>query len=463
MLKLLIIICTGLLVYDCCAQESSADAFKNEMRHLRSSSHYSVTRQFIVLDPGPPDIYARPVVVVATNVVHLDPSLLTVSCERVKKALLTELGIGDQWQGKITVQTHPKQKMDEGVTITSSVYLNKWSYRVDLPERMEAPKLVTAMVQVLLLEMANRNSQGRSAEIPVWLTEGLARQLILSSEVGLVIRSPGPDTYGFAVSRELRDERRIHPLTGAHEELHQFPPLTLHELSWPQEGQLRGAYGETYRSSAQLLVYDLLALPNGRTLMSNFINALPLYLNWQIAFRTAFQSQFATQRDFEKWWALRLVSFTGRDLSNIWSPEESFKKIDEIIRPSVQVRTAEDELPLRSEVSLQTIILEWDFLMQSQVLEVKIKQLGMLRTQVSQDTVTLVDNYRKVLEGYLKERNKGWFARLGRRQSTPGLDKVAQQITGQLDLLDREREQLRPKLTPGDTAGVEVGSRLLSH
>src|SRR4051812_39102061 len=107
MLKLLNIICAGLLVYTCRAQENSADAFKSEMRHLRSSSHYSVTRQFIVLDPGPPDIYARPIVSVATNVIYLDPSLLVVSCERIKAALLKQLDASDQWQGKITLQTHP--------------------------------------------------------------------------------------------------------------------------------------------------------------------------------------------------------------------------------------------------------------------------------------------------------------------------------------------------------------------
>jgi hypothetical protein len=470
MFKCLTIVCAGLLTYECAAQVKAPDSFASELQHLRSSTHYSVTRQFVVLDPGPPDIYARPMVVANTNLLRVDPSLLAVSCERIKRALLTELGLPDQWQGKVTLQTHPVRSMGEEVVVTSTRYENQWSYRVDLPDRMETGKLVSAMVQVLLLEMANRSSDGRPAEIPLWLTEGMARQLILSSEVSLVIQAPGKDVVWFrgestiaGVSRVLRDERKEHPLKDAHEDLSQLPPLTLHELSWPKDDQLRGESGEAYRSSAQVLVYNLLALPNGRALMSQFISELPHHLNWQIAFRTAFQSEFATQRDFEKWWALRLVNFTGRDLSNIWPLDEGLRKLDEVVRPSVQVRMAADELPLRSEVSLQTIVSEWDFVRQAQVLEVKITQLTMLRGQVPQEMVTLVDDYRKVLEEYLKKRNRGWFARLVQSQSTPGLDKVARQITGQLDLLDRQREQMRPKAKPVDTVKLEPAGNSVSH
>jgi hypothetical protein len=469
MFKWLTIICAGLFVYESAAQVKSPDMFASELQHLRSSTHYSVTRQFIVFDPGPPDVYTRPMVVANTNQLLLDPSLLTVSCERIKKALLTELGLRDQWQGKITLQTHPIRSIGEEVVVTSTRYANQWNYRVDLPERMEAGKLVSAMVQVLLLEIANRSSEGRSAEIPLWLTEGMARQLILSSDVDLVIQAPGKEVLWFSgastvagVSRLMRDERMQHPLKDAHEDLSQLPPLTLYELSWPKDNQLRGEYGEAYRSSAQVLVYDLLALPNGRALMTQFISQLPDHLNWQIAFRTAFQPEFATQRDFEKWWALRLVNFTGRDLSNIWPLDESLRKLDEVVRPSVQVRMAADELPLRSEVNLQTIVSEWDFVKQAEVLDIKIKQLTMLRGQVAHELVPLVDGYRKILEEYLQKRNKGWFARLIPGQTTPGLDKVARQINGQLDLLDRQREQMGPKTKPGDTVQIERSGNSVS-
>src|ERR1043166_3369278 len=39
--------------------------------------------------------------------VRLDPTLLAVSCERVKSALLEELGMKDQWRGKILVVLDP--------------------------------------------------------------------------------------------------------------------------------------------------------------------------------------------------------------------------------------------------------------------------------------------------------------------------------------------------------------------
>lgn len=466
MLKWLIIIYAGLWVWTAGAQDNSADTFFYEVQKLKASTHYSLSRQFVVLAPeGPKSLSRR--LVVTNNLVEMDPSFLTVSCERIKKALLQQLGARDQWKGNIIFQAHPFRNVDEPVIVTSTRYGDGWNYKVSLPDRLEPSRLVSATVQVLLLEMANRHSD-RSVEVPLWLTEGLARQLFLSRDVYLVVQPPGEDVLWFrgeasvvAVSRELRDERKTNALAQAHAELKEVAPLTFDELSWPREGTLKGQYEEAYKSSAQLLVQELLTLPNGRASMGHFISNLSQYLNWQIAFRTAFQSHFATQRDLEKWWTLKVVNFTGRNLENMWSTEDSIKKLDEVVRPPVQIRLAADELPMQSEVSLQLIIQEWDFVRQTQILQNKIQQLNLLRHRVSPETVALTDGYRKVIEFYLKKRDKAGFSRTARRQSTPGLDKVAQQTVSELDLMDAERELLRPKHGrnndhKGETASVPV-------
>ncbi len=69
-------------------------------------------------------------------------------------------------------------------------FKNGWQYRVDLPNVVERPRYVRAIVQVLLLELANRTAQGRGAEIPLWLVEGFSQLLLASSEVEIILPPP---------------------------------------------------------------------------------------------------------------------------------------------------------------------------------------------------------------------------------------------------------------------------------
>src|SRR6266853_881710 len=47
-----------------------------------------------------------------TNFVHLDPTLLTVSCERIKQILYRELGAKAPWSGKIFLRLYPTRTGD---------------------------------------------------------------------------------------------------------------------------------------------------------------------------------------------------------------------------------------------------------------------------------------------------------------------------------------------------------------
>ncbi len=438
------------------AQIDLPEAFRNSLKRAAAGPRSSLSGQFVIYEPT--DTFLRPVPLdgaARSNYVRVEASLLAVTCERVKKALLAELQTPDQWRGKISLSLHRARSLDEMVVISSTQNGTDWSYFMDLPDTLEPARLVSATVNVLLLEMANRNSE-RSAEIPTWLAEGLARQLIRSSAVPLVLDQPAPGRPGISASFLQSEGVRRDPLATANEELRAHPPLTLDELTWPADGQLVGEAGESYRSSAQLFVHELTQLDQGRACLRAMVGELARHLNWQMAFLDAFKAHFKTQLELEKWWALRLVTFTGRDLAQAWPAAESWDKLDEIVRPAVEVRTAMNELPLRTQLNLQTIIREWDFAQQAGVLAQKIQQLFVLRMRVSQDLVSLVDDYRQVLDGYMKARAK---SSTGRR-AIMGLDKIARETIAQLDPLDARREELRPVQQSVQSADANI---VLTH
>ncbi|NJL18954.1 MAG: hypothetical protein HC901_01190 [Bdellovibrionaceae bacterium] len=69
---------------------------------------------------------------------------------------------------------------------------------------------------------------------------------------------------------------------------------------------------------------------------------------------------FPNQLAVEKWWTLQQVYFAGRDPLQLWTPEESWRRLDQALRTSVAIRGKLTELPVRADVSLQAIIREWE-------------------------------------------------------------------------------------------------------
>ncbi len=460
------------------------DAFRDDLLALNARTHVSSSRQFIIRDA--PDtgqaplkldnakplqaLHAGPGMTITleellgsrpgSKYARLNPASLTMSCERIKQALLTELGAHDQWRGKIHLDLRQARSPDETILVAPTVFFGNWDYHVSLPDVLERPRVVMITVEMLLLEMANQDSE-RSAEIPAWLTQGLTRELMFSCDSDLVLERP-EQSISSANMIEVNSKldvswRRADPLKVAHEELRDVPPLTLDELSWPKPGQFEGQAGEIYRSCAQLFVHELLQFKDGRECLRAMVRELSQHLNWQLAFRDAFRSHFASQLEIDKWWALKLVEFTGRDLSQTWPSDVSWWKLDEIVHPIAEVRTEAKNLPVRTEVSLQTIIREWDFARQAGVLHEREQQLQMLRTRVSQELVYLVDDYRRTLEGYLEKKDNVGFSLTGRKAAL-GSDKNARKTLQELDALDNRREQMRPKvkLASGGAAEASV-------
>ena len=387
-----------------------------------------------------------------TNMVTLEPALLAVSCERIKQELWRELDTRDQWQGKIFVVLRPARSTNDLIRIAPEKLGDNWDCRVELPDTVDRSRFVEAIVRACLLEMANRHATSRSAEIPEWLAQGFTRQLMGSSEDRLIL--PPPDTIenGMSVKRvkvDLTDNpkttgpntRRMNPLAEAIETVHANPPLSFEELSWPTEEQLSGDEANVYQSSAQLFVSQLLRTKDGPASVRQLLAKLPAYLNWQLAFLDAFHDTFQQPLDIEKWWALELVQFAGRDLSHLWTPEESWRQMDSLFHFPIEVQIGEAP-PMRTDITFQTIIRGWSRTQQLQMIKKKLWELDMLRLHVSQDYVPLVDEYRQVLQEYYKKR--GASARM-LRQSGPIPDKMIEEAVEQLDALDAHRADLRPR------------------
>jgi hypothetical protein len=392
---------------------------------------------------------------VRSDLLALEPALLAVSCDRIKAELLRQLDMGDHWRGKIFISLHPARSADESIQVVAERFGGNWQCIVELPDAVDRNRLVEAVVRATLLEIANRNATQRSAEIPEWLARGLARQLMGSSELKLILPPPALQKDGWNISRVTMDfsddprpsvfpTRKLNPLTDASPVLRTNEPLTFEQLGWPTDEQLAETSAGLFSSSAQLFVSQLLQTKEGPGCFRNLLADLPDYLNWQLAFEQAFQPMFKTTLEVEKWWALEIAQFSGRDLLHLLTREESAQQLDAVFQFPIHVQIGQSA-PMRTDISLQTIIRGWSRAQQLEMVKNKIWELGALRLRISPDYISLVDQYLNVMQEYYKKRSSST-----RILAAVGLisDKSEQEALAQLDQLDTVRARMRPEASP---------------
>jgi hypothetical protein len=402
----------------------------------------STSGQFVILDRRAAPAAALPVVLGDQRFFELEPAFLTISCERIKSALYRELGAPNEWRGKIQVTLWPVRNGNEDVAILVDRFGDGWKYQVNLPQRVERTLFVRTLVQVMLIELANRHAVEHSAEVPFWLVEGLTQQLFASREVELVLPAPAISFGGVNIGPTVIARRENDFFATARLALRNRPPLTIEELSWPNPVEQSGAAAEAFSGSAQLFVRELLRLPNGPAGLREMVNGLGGTYNWQTAFLHAFHEQFPNQLALEKWWALQAVYFVGRDHFQLWTVEESGIKLDELLRTPVAIRHSSGELPARADVALQAIIRECDPAQQTTILEGKIRELELTRRRVAPEFMAVTDDYRRVLANYLQQRRQGWlYANLWFYGTTQ--KQAVAEVIRQLDALDAKRVALR--------------------
>jgi hypothetical protein len=381
---------------------------------------------------------------------ELEPSTLVLTCERVRRGLYWELQIPDTWLGKVYVVIDPSIPNNQAPTIGARYFTDGWQYRMEVPGWIDSSRLVRGLIQVLLLEFANRGATERSAEIPLWLLEGTTQHLLHSSLADLVIRPPDPRSAPVPVRSLMREGYRPDPLGEARERLQAHAALSFTRMAEITATDLGEETWKTFRASAQVFLAHLLQMPGARQSLIAMLQQLPLYLNWQMAFLEAFAPTFPRMIDVEKWWSVVLVQFTGLDPLNAWPLGVALDKLDELLHPPVLTPSGSNELPRRHKASLQEIIERWDFLRQRVVLQGVIHQLAAVRLQMPPEAVTIADAYRRELGDYLERRG-----RLGAPRSLSGspqtsADKIVSEIKAALDRLDQQRTGAAP--TPARAA-----------
>jgi len=376
------------------------------------------------------------------NYVFLEPTLVTVSCERIRQMVLRELGLGNVWQGKVYVSFRPVAGPRDEVFFTASHFADGWCYRLEMPDLVERHKYVLAVVQALLLEFANRQAGDRSAEVPLWLSEGLTHSILNSGEMEIILPPPSMAQGAAPPVEVVSHQKRASALGTVHRAFSETTPLTFEELSWPSRAPADETADLAYRSSSRLFLASLLQLREGRACLRSMLERLPRVYNWQFAFLDAFQGYFSRPLEVEKWWALQTLRFTTRDLAQAWSPEESREKLNEVLRVPVRVYQAAGELPESSEVNLQSVVTAWSAADQKQTLEAKLRQLEMIESRLAPELLPLVQDYRRALSTYLEGPLKGQPLRRGASGSS--LKVSGKEMAGRLDTLDRHREGVSP-------------------
>ena len=337
---------------------------------------------------------------VAKSEFVLNPALLATSCDRIRNSLLTELGYVRPGQTSL-----PKKKPDAGLiflnvfpTRNQPVAISPipgkagWNYRVDLPSEITSPQLISTIVKALLLSLVSQPDGGRSFEIPRWFTDGLAAHLQASTLADLSLQT------------DMRVQVRFDPTAGPRERLKQKLPLTFEDLSWPES--LPKERAELFQDHAQIFLHELLRLPNGQNQIRQMLARLPDYRNWQYCFLAAFQPQFSTLRDVEKWWAITQVTYSGYDPAKAMSVEESRRQLENALRVPVEYQTAQVAQSKRLEMPLQEIIEKWDYPRQKIILEKNLLQLRGLLIRVAPAVVPLVADYIKTIESYAAQREQ---------------------------------------------------------
>ena len=379
----------------------------------------------------------------AVSYLRLDPTLIAVSCERIKQALLEELAQRDPWRGAVHISVRPVRAAGEEVTITSVRHLDGWSYRIELPELLDRERFVRSVVQVLLLDLANPAARAPQVELPPWLAGGMAAHLQAATLATLAVE---PET---SVARK---ESHADPLRAARAALRDRAPLTLNELNLPSDEQWAGRDAALYQHCAHLFVAQLLQLRRGPECLRAMLARLAEHLNWQTAFLEAFHPHFLRLIDADKWWSLRVIHLAGRDRISAWPHDTTWSQLEDILATPLEVRLDPKALPLTTQVKLQTLLAEWEFSRQLPVARTKINHLHALSLRAAPGLAGLVKDYQATLEGYLQKRDK-LGAALGTRQpAEAALKSLVRETTRRLDALDARRETLRQ--TPDETAAV---------
>ena len=395
----------------------------------------SLTQQFIVTGTG----LDQPMFMVpppGVEYVVLEPNTTVVSCERIKQAVLRELRLEDHWRDKIylRLRASPPGADEERVQVEAESSPSGWTYRVSMPEQIGRRRFVSTMVELVLLEIANRRATESSFELSRWLGTGIAAGFEARGMVELVV-----DPF----SRRSEVRRSDTALRALREHLTAVPALTLDELNWPAANRTPQQL-EHYRLCSQLLVNELLHLDEGPLRLGRMLQRFPDHLNWQITFLEAFSPRFQRLVDFDKWWSVTVAHFTGRDTSNDLPAQVALDQLSEILKVPVDVRVrgSGTERTNAAMTTLQRVVASWDWSRLDPLLIRKMSQLEGLQWRAPKPVAALAVQYRESLGLFMRQRSAAGGTSTMKSEMLPNAKLWMKKTMRQLDELDRARSRL---------------------
>jgi hypothetical protein len=385
-----------------------------------------------------------------TDVIRVNAAEFTISCEQVKSALLLQLDTTDRWRSRVRVVINPEIPAAAGVYVyVHKVQVNdnlqsNWLYELQVPEYVERRKLLRGLVQVCLLEMGNRNNAGPTVDIPMWLREGLTELLLIRvgptiiAEASIIRERVNPQFS--LLDAGVRERVWKDPLSTVREKLKVTPPLSFSDLSVPVDDQLASVGLQHFQHCAHLFTSELMALPEGSERLRGFVQSLARFSHPQFAFLNAFQQNFSTPLDVEKWWSLAQVNFLSREDHARWPEKNALGKLNEILQPQVQIRLGADALPIKETYTIKRLIEEVDFEQQQPVLRQVVGQLQQLEGNLPPDLFRLVYDYHIALATYLYKREQLSSSNKSNRTASSNAKPVVKEALKQLELLEILRE-----------------------
>jgi hypothetical protein len=329
--------------------------------------------------------------------ISLRPDTLTVTCERLRKTINSRLGFPQRPGCKVHLNLHPPGRNEGPISIIPRAYGDGWQFYLDLPETVEWPRLVRALVEVTLLDHANfSNPSDHLAQLPLWLPEGVDTLLKGESGRDLILESQ---------TTLIRTARRRDALAPARSTLAGRYPLDFSQLALPDPALLADAQKyEFYRASAAVLVAEIVKDEPGRAFLRDFIHQCFRDLNWQTTFLSQSRGQFRTLLDIEKWWAVAASDALGHDPAQLWPRDRVLAELASIFTETADIRSTNGIAPARRTLSLGEVVGSWEFGLQRDVLQRKINQLRLLAVHAPPDLIPLLADGYQTLDRYLLTR-----------------------------------------------------------
>ena len=357
--------------------------------------------------------------------------------ERVSRALTQELQQPGAFQDKVHVTVFDWTQPGQLIGLLTQIHTDGFQYKLTVPRYVEGNKLLKGLLQVLLLEYANRGVR-RSAELPNWLVEGMLRQ-IQTTLVPTYVVNRKPMTIETSGYDRLGATRNY---------LQTNTPMTLQELSFTDLTKVTAEQREQFEASSHLLVHQLLRLNGGPALFASFLKTLPHTFNWQTAFYSVYKQHFAGALEFEKWWMLNWVEFKNGRGQEGWPLAVSLDRLETVLLTAMEVRAEAGSIPIHREASLQEFLQLADFATQKELLSQKLQQMFFMSLSVPKEVLPLWMGYQRTIENYLQKRGISDSQPLLKNYTEQRMQDLVKAAVQTLNELDAARAELKAGRVP---------------